>query len=494
MALERITIRERIDPAITASLFSNYRTSADAVLELVDNAVDSRLPGSALSVEVTAHPTSLIVMSAGGEGMGVRELERNYLRWGGSPKRGKHLLGQYGQGGKAAIGHLGRRFTVEASRPGEVTAWRFSDDDYRERGRLKTYDVGQVTKRLPIEVGYVRIRIDGLDKRIDLRRLAQRLGETYAPLLDSRALVITLNGSSLDRTPLSLAERKTFQVNAGGRRLKGWLGLVDPDHPTPGWLPGLRCYKFGRLIAEGEFFGHSGPAQVPALGRLVGEVEVPSVPLTMNKSDFDRDSPRWIEVEERMRRILAPLVRRLESDGDAPPPASAVKVADQVRRLLGQVLRMTEREDIFAGLAMARPERGNAPGAANELPLEVEDVPLPRVPQVPSENATLTRPRGFGSIVIRSLDATIRSTTTVEQGVRVVVINSAYPLFKERRGDIWYQLETAAREVCCAAEGASVVEYERRVNEIVVMASLLRARRRGPRRISSEQLRLLKPL
>jgi hypothetical protein len=49
MAL-RVTVRKRIDPAITASLFANYRSSADAVMELVDNAIDARLKGSPLEV------------------------------------------------------------------------------------------------------------------------------------------------------------------------------------------------------------------------------------------------------------------------------------------------------------------------------------------------------------------------------------------------------------------------------------------------------------
>jgi hypothetical protein len=70
--------------------------------------------------------------------MGPVELEHNYLRWGGSSKRGRKVLGQYGQGGKAAIGHLGASFTVEASRPGDDTAWRFADPDYRDRSKLKT--------------------------------------------------------------------------------------------------------------------------------------------------------------------------------------------------------------------------------------------------------------------------------------------------------------------------------------------------------------------
>ena len=51
----------------------------------------------------------------------------------------------------------------------------------------------------------------------------------------------------------------------------------------------MRCYRLGRLIADGEFFGHPGPATLPAMVRLMGEVDVPNVALTMNKTDFDRD-------------------------------------------------------------------------------------------------------------------------------------------------------------------------------------------------------------
>ena len=49
-------VRERIAPEITSSLFANYRSSADAVLELIDNAIDSRLPKASLTVGITVHP------------------------------------------------------------------------------------------------------------------------------------------------------------------------------------------------------------------------------------------------------------------------------------------------------------------------------------------------------------------------------------------------------------------------------------------------------
>ncbi len=49
----------------------------------------------------------------------------------------------------------------------------------------------------------------------------------------------------------------------------------------------------------------------------------------------------------------------------------------------------------------------------------------------------------------------------VEDGVRRVVINSRYPLYEVRKGDLWYQLETALREVCVTIPEATVPEFER---------------------------------
>jgi hypothetical protein len=96
-------------------------------------------------------------------------------------------------------------------------------------------------------------------------------------------------------------------------------------------------------------------------------------------------------------------------------------------------------------------------------------------------NADEQKRRGFGQVVVRPLDPAIRSQTVIEREVTTVVINSRHPLFLKRGGDIWYQLETAAREVFKSLEGASIGEYERRVNEVILLAFQLRARRRQAR-------------
>ena len=485
---QRVTVRERIDPAITASLFANYRSSADAVMELVDNSIDSRIKGRQLEVFLQVHPSNFVIETRGGEGMGPADLERNYLRWGGSPKRGRKLLGQYGQGGKAAIGHLGTSFTVEASRPGDGNAWRFADPDYRDRSKLKTYELKTVTKRVPADQGYVRIRIDGLDKRLDPRRLGARLGDTYRPLILRAEVKMSVNGARVEPPSVNFQEEHRFAVHAAGTTLRGWYGIAEPEGRGVDYIPGLRCYKLGRLITGGEFFGHPNAVQVSGMARLVGEVELAPVPLTMNKSDFARDGPEWVAVEKRMHALLMPIAKRLAEDELAPPPASALKTAEQVRRLLSQVLKLAEREEVFPGLAAARSQVAERPRVNGHDAVKPDSVKSPA--RLPGENEPSRR--GFGQVIVRPLDPAIRSQTVIEHQVTTVVINSRHPLFLKRGGDIWYQLETAAREVFKSMEGASPSDYERRVNEVILLAFQLRARRREARsRKAATQLPLI---
>jgi len=466
---ERITVRERLAPEITASLFANYRSAADAILELIDNSVDSRLPGRPLRVDVVVRAAFVQITTVGGQGMGPREVEANYLRWGASPKRGRSLLGQYGQGGKAAIGHLGQGFTIDASRPGDDTAWQFSDTRYRDRSRLKVYELHPIQKRVDPELGYVRIRIEAVDRRVEVKRLTARLLDTYRPLLQGDALALTVNGVELQPAPIPTAERHEFRVDAGSGMVSGWYGVLAED--APALDSGMRCYRLGRLVAGGELFGHQGPD----LQRLVGEVEIPGVPLTTNKSDFDRDGEAWLDVEHHLHGVLEPIVRRLSREDRSRPPASAARAAEQVRRLLGRALRMVEGEPPVAGFETARPRRARTPAGQQELAMPEH----------------VRRRPGFGRIALRPLERALRSQTVEEDGVRVIVINTRHPLFLERRGDTWYQLETAARELFAAVEGASVGDYERRVDEVVTLALDLRTRRRRAARARQGSLSLL---
>lgn len=489
-------VRERIDPRLTASLFANYRSAVDAILELVDNAVDSRVAGQPLRVELTIRPGTITLVMVGGKGMGPAELERDYLRWGGSRKRGGDQIGRYGQGGKAAVGYLGERFAIIASRPGEPRAVGFEDDAYRDRSKLRTYELHDRPKPVDEALGYVRIEIGRVDRPVDRRRLPARLAEVYRPLLVDGSVVL-----AVDRAPVTVAEpvlveRHDVRVRAGGRLVRGWYGLL-PDPPPPGAVPGIRLYHLGRLVGAPEWFGHQGPTLHPGLGRLAGELELPHVPVTMNKSDVDRDSPAWADVERRLHALLAPLVRRLMRDEAARIDPGSLKTAEQVRRILARALRLLESGRLFE--SEPGTGQGTEEGPEGQLPLSAVAVaPDPDDGDVGSEpddgadagdKPSAPKPprsgrgqgRGGAEVVIRSLDPRLRSAMVVEDGVRRVVINARYPLYEVRKGDLWYQLETALREVCLTIPEATVPEFERKVNELMLVSLSLAPRKRRSR-------------
>jgi len=485
-------VRERIDPRLTASLFANYRSAIDALLELVDNAVDSRVSDRPLRVDLVVRPESIVLTAIGGTGMGPTELERDYLRWGASRKRAGDRIGRYGQGGKAAIGHLGNRFRVTASRAGDERAITFEDPAYRDRAKLRVYELQDRAKAVDAELGYVRIEIGDVDRKVDLRRLPGRLAEVYRPLLEGEALALTVNRAPVIASSWTLAERHELAVRAGGRIVRGWYGLL-PDPAPPSVEPGVRIYHLGRLIGAPEWFGHPGPALHPGMNRLVGEVELRHVPVTMNKSDVDRDSPVWVAVEARLHALLAPVVRRLAREGGLQVEPGALRTADQVRRILARALRLLESGKLFeselgtgggegpggqltlAAAVVADAPDETEPTEETETGAQTPEDEAERLPRAPRRTGAGSG-RGVGEVVVRALDPRLRSAMVVEDGVRRIVINSRYPLYEVRRGDLWYQLETALREVCVTIPEATVPEFERKVNELMLVSLSLTGR------------------
>ena len=441
-------------------------------------------------------------MVVGGTGMSPAAIERDYLRWGASSKRAGDRIGRYGQGGKAAIGHLGNRFEIVASAAGEDHAYGFEDPAYRDRTRLRTYDLHARKKPVDADLGYVRIEIGEVDRKLDPRRLRDRLAEAYRPMLEAGEVRMIVNRARSPPRPWTLAERHELAVRAAGRLVRGWWGLL-PELPPPGAPEaGIRLYHLGRLVGSPEWFGHPTPAAHPALNRLVGEVELPHVPVTMNKADVDRGSETWAAVEVRLHALLAPVVRRLTREPASLVTPEAARTAEQVRRILAKALRLLEEGRLFESevavggdepggqLALegvrqraetpadGEPERSGRrrrPGAARG-----DGEPAPRLPRPGAAGGPgTTRRRGSAEVVVRRLDPRLRSALVEEDGIRRVVINSAYPLYEVRRGDLWYQLETALREVCVTIPEATVPEFERRVNELMVVSLALAERRRG---------------
>jgi len=111
-----IELKEDFDPALISALYRNFKDPIQAILEIVDNAIDDRIPGWPMIITVEVEKDNICVVNKGGRGMGLEELG-NFFIWGRSKKRGK--LGRYGQGGKAAMGYPGKSWRIRTKKIGE---------------------------------------------------------------------------------------------------------------------------------------------------------------------------------------------------------------------------------------------------------------------------------------------------------------------------------------------------------------------------------------
>src|SRR5439155_3383584 len=287
-----LIIKEEIDPQLLQSLFRNYTSGTEAIFELIDNSVDENLQGRRLSVEVNVNPRAIEIIDRGGKGMGAERLNR-FFRWGVSEKAGHEgKLGRYGQGGKAAMGYLGRAFTLVAKAAGEAETYELVESDWHDRrAGVKTWTPKLVAAPVGIEEGYVAIRITNLlGRRISKDTLRDRLGDVYRELLREGKCVITVNGQPALPMELPLYDayrpQKIDKTVGAGMRVRGWYGRLKADMTKHGRRGGIRCTVNGRLIKDGEFFGHPGPMFKQSLNQLIGVIEIPFVPLNMNKTEF----------------------------------------------------------------------------------------------------------------------------------------------------------------------------------------------------------------
>ncbi|MEW6407695.1 MAG: hypothetical protein AB1465_03320 [Patescibacteria group bacterium] len=177
---KEITITEKFEPGLKHALFSNFSRYLDAFLELTDNAVSNRILGKTLKIEILVSKKSLQITNYGGYGMDIKEL-KEFLEWGKIKKRRNTDIGAYSQGGKAAMGYLGKTMRIIASPHNKKIKFSFSDDDLYNY-RLKKYLV--IKKTVEINDGYVRIDVGELKRKIKNEELKKVIADTYRPLIE----------------------------------------------------------------------------------------------------------------------------------------------------------------------------------------------------------------------------------------------------------------------------------------------------------------------
>lgn len=498
--------KERIDRGLARAAMGNFTSVAEALKELVDNAIDYRW-GQELSVSITYDKKKdlVVVESDGGRGMGDEDIG-NWLNWGAGEQHSEEHIGKWHQGGKAACGFLARHVKLWAKRKDDDRVWFLEDEDWAERSEAKDFGVPEplppdeypgTMRNLPKERGHVRIELTKLNKskRWNLEVLKRDLSNTYRTLLEKGEVNITINGERVPalEIPLSTAAR-TVDISvklANGYSASGWAGRMMRNELTRPLKAGLRLVYNGRLVKESEWFGYNYEGK-GALNSLVGELHLKGFTPNLNKTDFiDRSEHVWEELGQEVLDQLKPLISELRKAGEESRVTKAEKdrareVADELEKAFALLEEMpavaggaggngasSEGEPGGRKPPTPRPSPGHPtkPRGPNKKPHE------PRTP--PPEDAVGTLVRLLEKVTggkrrpplrIRSWEFTERFAWTTEGAQVWLDINKSYPLYKALSGCKPYLAETAVLALCNPQDGESMsaADYVEKVNLMLV--------------------------
>jgi hypothetical protein len=283
------------------------------LFELIDNAVDDRQHDDKLivSINYNSEESKLSIKNFNGKGMTIDDLEK-FFTWGYSEKA-TGRIGRYGQGGKAALGYLAKSFTIKSHAKKNIMGFcvKVKDWENREVGFKDGFEVAAYQSLK--DEGDVSFEIFGLKKEFDIDTIIKRIKKTYRPLISQRKVEFTVEGKPVKVDPIIYVPgtNKKFPVEFSwnGRKLtmNGEYGLVDDPKSDRG---GFRIYQYGRNVAEKEYFGHTDPSKRWNVERLYGELYIDfDLPLSMNKTEIDRDSELWLLIEKKMYQTISEIMK-----------------------------------------------------------------------------------------------------------------------------------------------------------------------------------------
>ncbi|MFH1909643.1 MAG: hypothetical protein ABIJ72_00410 [bacterium] len=464
-------IEEEFNPGIKNALYSFFSNYLDAILELTDNAVSNRIPGRIINVEILLPKDKLVIINRGGQGMSIDDL-KFFASWGKSKDRNSYDIGRYNQGGKSAMGYLGRSMSVIASPIGEKKQYRIEDNDLHDLTKLKSYNVMEIESD-NLE-GCVQVEISHLRKKhINKDILSKRLIEVYRPLLEEHILDLRINGEQLRPEPFPLDADFSidkFEFDVKNNTMSGWVGRLGPRTGIKG---GMRCYSQGRLICEKEFFSHHDASYKGTLNYLFGEIYLGEfIPIMPNKTDFDRDSDEWINVKDKMYEILKPHIDELLGREIEEPTEEDIERVKQARNIVACLQKLKDKFD-KGPLAEGNDFGQKTPKTRIKVKVSHQPETIrgrynPATPPPADAIGKRRRTREFMDWDVRPMAEGLRSIIEKKGKGEVLVFNNIFPGYKIAHGNTLYLIETSALQLAKPAVDEKITpeEYINRFDEL----------------------------
>lgn len=272
-----------------------HRTE-QAMAELVDSAVSSRIQGRVENVRVVLdYAGGEISVEDDGYGMGIAELERTW-----APGGAGEGAGGQGTGPRGASMALGRRVRVVTQGRGSGRRLAMECGERRRGGAGPGRHGAVAVAGSPRRGGHgTSVTISGL--RVPLypaqaTKFRERFGRRYGSHIKRNDIRITVNGRLCAPTEPEVEEgsKRMLKVGLPAKNIgvHGWVALLK--RRASGGDYGIHLHSRGMLISPYAKFGFEAH---PGMARLVGSVTLDNVPLNASGTGFLTDSDGYREAE-----------------------------------------------------------------------------------------------------------------------------------------------------------------------------------------------------
>lgn len=279
----------------------------EAISELIDNAIDARLPDRKCVVKVDIS-TDEITISDNGIGM-TEEQAANSIRLGFSSKKGQ--LGEFGLGLKTSTSFLGRAFKLATSAHGSEEEYeiKYDEKEWLDHGDWNRFPFtvyrGQDKEASGTSIAIQQLKVDFSKKILD--SIQEEFGMRFGPFIQNGELDLVFNGQICPpHIPEILDAKKTeFEFEFQGGYAKGWWGYQLSGLNKSYY--GFHTFRRGRLVTT---FDKMGLTPNQDIKQIVGEVHLDGIPITHDKKNFLRTSEEFKALEAQMREYFKPFERK----------------------------------------------------------------------------------------------------------------------------------------------------------------------------------------
>ena len=351
---------------------------SELLSELSDNSIDEMLEKIKLAIDIAIADDEITVLD-NARGMTESELAKAMIL--GRVTKGIGRLGLYGIGLKAACVGLGNHFEITSlangSKKAYATWWDKEEWEMKRKWEAPTKEV-PIPDELKKTGHGTLIKVTRLNMKTGNKIGTARadLGRRFSPYINRKIIDIKINEEScrFKQPDLIKGSKRDISIETpSGAKMYGWVGLLE--HSSQKGFYGFDTFRYDRLITCYDKFGFSAH---PNHARIIGELHMSHIPVTMNKREWNKESKEYEEAFKCVSVAIKDIISEsVEMAKEKKIDTTVVNKIEQFKEGLCHAMQCDELKEYTL------PERGGPKPSEEEPPLvpkSPRDITIIKVP------------------------------------------------------------------------------------------------------------------